>query len=501
MIKNYFKTTGGNPGNKNTSELGRLTDTCNGLLRAFFAVFILIFFSENSFSQHSDLAISNKIDTLMRELYDRGQFNGSILVSVNKKIVYEKAYGKSDFGNNIAFGISTPCYLASVSKQFTAMGILILVQKKLITLDDHIDKYFPGFPDGESITIRQLLNHTSGIVNYEELGIDNPGLTNQKVYDNLVQHKVLQFHPGEKYDYSNSGYVLSAMIIEMVSKISYAGFMKKYVFDPLKLNNTFVYDKSVNYQKPITRAYSKFGDESDAVGSTTGDGGICSTVEDLFKWDQALYTNKLVSQALLVQAFNPAVLNNGTNSPYGLGWMIKNDSSAKIVYHTGGSGGYRTYIERDLDHHNAIIILTNIENSPRREISQAIKNILKNEPYELPKISIATKMYAIRIEHGIDSAIQFYNFSKVSNDNTYDFSEQELNLLGYKLWSLNKIDDAIKIFKINVVAYPSSSNAYESLGEAYLNKGDKEQARAAFKASLKLDATNQDAIRMLKRIQ
>ncbi len=490
MLKNFFEVAS-----------TKKTDTHYALLRGFFSVFILIALNKNSSSQNTDLGISNKIDTLIRGLYDRGQFNGSVLVSVNEKIVYEKAYGRSDFDNNIAFSISTPCYLASVSKQFTAAGILILAQKNLITLDDHIDKYFPGFPEGESITIRQLLNHTSGIVNYEELGIDNPGLTNQKVYDNLVQHKALQFHPGEKYEYSNSGYVLSAIIIEKVSKMSYAGFMKKYVFDPLKLNNTFVYDKSANDQTPIAKAYSKFGDQSDAIGSTTGDGGICSTVEDLFKWDKALYTSDLVSQSLLAQAFNPAILNNGTKSPYGLGWMIKNDSSTKIVYHTGGSGGFRTYIERDLDHHNAIIILTNIENSPRKEISQAIENILKNKPYELPKISIATKMYAVRTEKGIDSAIQFYNYSKVDNYNTYDFGEQELNLLGYKLWSLNKIDEAIKIFKINVVAYPSSSNAYESLGEAYLNKGDKEQALVAFKASLKLDATNQDAIRMLKRIQ
>ena len=140
--------------------------------------------------------------------------------------------------------------------------------------------------------------------------------------------------------------------------------------------------------------------------------------------------------------------------------------------------------------------------TPREgKLAQAIENILKNEPYELPKISIATKMYAIRNENGIDSAIQFYNINKVSNYNKYDFSEQELNLLGYKLWSLNKIDEAVKIFRINVVAYPSSSNAYESLGEAYLSKGDKRAGGSFFKESLKLDATNQDAMRMLKRTQ
>jgi tetratricopeptide (TPR) repeat protein len=181
--------------------------------------------------------------------------------------------------------------------------------------------------------------------------------------------------------------------------------------------------------------------------------------------------------------------------------MIKNDNNKKIVYHTGGSGGYRTYIERNLDNHNTIIILTNIENSPRREISQAIENILKNDRYDLPKISIATKMYKIRKDQGIDSAIRFYTVNKANDGGEYDFSEQELNLLGYKLWSVKKIDEAVEIFKLNIVAYPSSSNAYESLGEAYLNKGDKYQAEVNFRESLKLDPANQDAIRMMKQIE
>ena len=451
------------------------------------------------FSQPDDSSISIKIDTLIQNLYAREQFNGAILVARNGKVVYEKAYGKSDFDKNVPFSVSTPCYLASVSKQFTATGILILADKGQLSLKDPLNKYFPDFPGGGSITITQLLTHTSGIVNYEELGIDNPGLTNREVYENLVKHKTLQFQPGEKYDYSNSGYVLLAMIIENVSKMSFSDFMSKYVFEPLKMSHTFICTSPA--PKPVAKAYSKFGDESDNIGNTTGDGGICSTVEDLLKWDQALYLSTLVSQSLIKQAFEPVTLHDGSKSFYGFGWMIKNDNNKKIVYHTGGSGGYRTYIERDLDNRNTIIILTNIENSPRREISQAIENILKNDRYELPKISIATKMYRTRNDEGIDSAIRLYNANKANDHGEYDFNEQELNLLGYKLWSINKIDEAVEIFKLNVVAYPSSSNAYESLGEAYLNKGDKNQAEVNFKESLRLDPTNQDAIRMMSKLK
>src|SRR5258706_15801968 len=351
MVKNYFKTEVAIPrSNKylliihekklRLSEHSILIKLCRCV---FFMAFAVIVFCNRSFSQAGSSIISDKIDTLIQALYSREKLNGNILVSMNEKVVYKKSYGTSDIKKNIPFSISTPCYLASVSKQFTAVGILMLAQKKLLALDDNLNKFFPDFTNGESITVRQLLNHTSGIVNYEELGIDNPNLTNQKVYESLVAHKTLQFQPVEKYEYSNSGYVLLAIIIEKVSKLSFADFMKKYVFEPLKMTNTFVYDKS-NTQQSAAKAYGKFGEESDAIGNTTGDGGIYSTVEDLFKWDKALYTNKLASQSILMEAFEPTVLSNGTKSFYGLGWMIKSDSAKKIVYHTGGLRGERTYI-------------------------------------------------------------------------------------------------------------------------------------------------------------
>jgi len=445
--------------------------------------------------------VADRLDSLMRTLHSREQFNGGILVSVNSKMIYEKAYGKADLNKNEDFTISTPCYLASLSKQFTAMGIMMLEEKKLLNFDDPLSKYFPEFPAyGQSVTIQNLLNHTSGIIDYESLGIDHPGLTNKEVFDNLVKQPSLRFKPGDKYEYSNSGYVLLAMIIEKVSGMSFSEFMEKNIFQPLGMSDSFVFDKVTAHTKSRAKAYSKFYDLSDYDGFTVGDGGIFSTVEDLFKWDKALYTGKLVSQSTLSKAFSPAILNDGTQSPYGFGWMLKNENGEQIVYHTGGSGGFRTFIERQLNHHNAIIILTNSENSPRTEIRNAILNILENKPYTLPKISIATEMYTIRNENGIDSAINFYNLNKLKNSDTYDFREQELNLLGYKLWSVKKIDEAIEIFKLNVAAYPGSSNAYESLGEAWLERGDKQMAAGSFNKSLSIDPQNTDAIRMLKKI-
>jgi CubicO group peptidase (beta-lactamase class C family) len=445
--------------------------------------------------------IEDRLDSLMLALRGRGQFNGSVLVSVNGKMVYEKAYGKADLNKNEEFTTSTPCYLASLSKQFTAMGIMMLGEKKLLNFNDPLSKYFSEFPPyGQTVTIQNLLNHTSGIVDYEKLGIDHPGLTNKEVFDNLIKQGSLRFKSGDKYEYSNSGYILLAMIIEKVSGMSFSEFMEKNIFQPLGMNDSFVFDKSTSQSKSRAKGYGKFGDISDYDGFTVGDGGIFSAVDDLFKWDKALYTDKLVSQAILNKAFTPAILNDGIQSLYGFGWMLKNENGGQIVYHTGGSGGFRTFIERQLNGHNAIIILTNTENSPRTEIRNAIVNILENNQYALPKISIATEMYTIRNKNGTDSAINFYNFNKLRHSDTYDFREQELNLLGYKLWSIKKINEAVEIFKLNVTAYPGSSNTYESLGEAYLEQGDKQMAAESFNKSLSIDPQNSDTIRMLKKI-
>jgi len=464
--------------------------------KIYLVITVILILSFNAAAQ----PVATRLDSLMRALYTRGQFNGGILVSAGGKKVYEGCYGKANLQTNADFTATTPCYLASVSKQFTAMAIMMLREQKLLNYDDPVTKYFPELsPYAYDVTIRHLLNHTSGIVNYENLGIDGPGLSNSKVFDRLVKEKFLRFTPGDKYEYSNSGYVLLAMIVAKVSGMSFAEFIGKYIFTPLGMKISFILDSSTAHKSRAT-GYGKFGEVSDNVGFTVGDGGICSTVDDLDRWDVALYGDQLISQAALHEAFSPAVLNNGTTAPYGFGWMLKIENNDPVAYHTGGSGGFRTYIGRNLKKHISIIILTNIENSPRTEISHAIANILENKPYVLPRMSVAVQMFDIVNKKGIDSAISFYNICKRKNQTAYNFDEQELNLLGYKLWSINKLTEAIAVFKLNVMAYPKSSNTYESLGEAYLKQGDRQQAEEDFKTSLKLDPQNEDAIRMLKKI-
>ncbi len=446
--------------------------------------------------------ISLAVDSLMTTLYDRAQFNGSVLVATGGKVIYANGFGIADISKSINFTRKTTSYLASLSKQFTAMAVMMLEEQNKLTYEDKLSKYFPEFPSyANNVTIRNLLNHTSGIPDYFSLDIVHPGLTNKDVLNGLLKQDSLQFRPGDKFEYSNSNYVLLAMITEKVSGISLSTFMKKNIFGPLGMNNTLLYDTLKPEIKNRAYGYTMFRKDYDDDILTTGDGGIFSTVDDLFKWDQALYTEKLIKQTTLNEAFKPAILNDGSKSYYGFGWGIIEYNGKKIVTHAGEYNGFNTIIFRELEGRKTIIFLANIGGTQRKEIRDALYHILEGKPYTLPKLFIGREMYKMINKSGISTAISFYDSLKKSNDTTYRYAESELNLLGYQLLSDKNVDDAIEIFKLNIESYPELSNPYESLGEAYMQKGDNVLAMESFRKALEIDPNNRDAISMMKKIE
>jgi CubicO group peptidase (beta-lactamase class C family) len=252
---------------------------------------------------------TESINKLMSNLYERGQFNGSILVAVNGKIIYTNGFGESNFDTHAKFTPATLSCLASVSKQFTAMMIMILAEKNKIKYDDPVLKYIPElskYTDG--ITIRHLLTHTSGIPDVGDLGIDHPGLTNDEVLKTLVKQNSLAFKPGTKYEYSNTGYISLSLIVERITGKSYREILTEKILSPLKMNNTFLYDGSQQLSNNIAIGYNQFNQKDDYAALTTGDGGMFSNVYDLLKWSEALYSEELVKQSTLDTAFTPQKL-------------------------------------------------------------------------------------------------------------------------------------------------------------------------------------------------
>lgn len=443
------------------------------------------------------------IDNLMTTLSERGQFNGAILVAEHGDVLYRKGFGKADIKAGTDFTPGTLSDIGSVTKQLTAMAVMILAERKRLSYDDLVSKFIPEFssaPHLGTITVRQLLTHTSGIPDYGDLGIDDSGLSQASLVAALLKKDADISRPGLKYRYSNVGYALLAIIVQNASDQRFSRFLAQEIFLPSGMTSTFVYDGWLAKRSGMALGYDTFG-QVDNGGPTSkpGDGGIYSTVDDLFRWDQALNTEKLVSRSTLAEAFTPAHVEEG-NSAYGFGWNVASDGGNKYVWHTGSHAGFRAFIERRLNQQLTVIMLTNMGNSKRQEINAAIQNILAGKPYILPKQSGAQQLYRTIHESGIQKALQQYQSLKRRND--YDLGESELNSLGYQLlYPDRNAAAAIDIFKLNSANHPLSSNTFDSLGEAYQVDGDRDRAIVSYGIAVMLDPSNGHAKEMLRKLQ
>jgi CubicO group peptidase (beta-lactamase class C family) len=310
---------------------------------------------------------STQIDALFKD-FDGANPGAVVMVIHDGKVIYEKGYGLSNLEQKIPCTTSTNFRLASVSKQFTATSILILAEQKKLSLDDPITKFFPEFPEyGKEITIKHLLSHRSGLIDYEDLIPDG---TTIQVSDrnalNLVrQQDKTYFPPGSDFRYSNTGYALLSLIVEEVSATPYAEFLKRNIFLPLQMTNTIAYEAGIS--KVQNRAYGYAQENGQFVPSdqsTTsavlGDGGIYSSANDLFKWDQSLYTDKILSNTTLKKAYT--VASSKTDVPaagYGFGWYISKHHDTDLIFHSGHTCGFTNLIERYPQKKFTVIILTN----------------------------------------------------------------------------------------------------------------------------------------------
>ncbi len=328
------------------------------------------------------------IDSTLNAYYQEGKLNGNILIAEKGQIIYSRSFGYANAVTGEKLNEHSVFGLASVSKQFTAMAIAMLKEQGKLNYDDKITTYFPELTAYDQVTIRNLLNHTSGLIpEMEQLSNTREGreylstrltgntATNKDIIAFLSIYKPkLRFTPNTKYEYCNTGYLLLASVIEKVTGLTYAEYLEKAIFKPLEMNHTFNYSpdilpdtiKNFAYDYMYSESSKKYGRADSLKGTITlkgafyGGGTIYSTVLDLLKWDRALYTEKLISFSGLKEIFNPNVLSDHTKTDYGFGWQIRDDPNfGKSVYHEGSFRGYNTYIERNVDHDKTIIILQN----------------------------------------------------------------------------------------------------------------------------------------------
>jgi CubicO group peptidase (beta-lactamase class C family) len=339
----------------------------------------------NGFQVQAVVDLRSQIERLMTRSHEQRLFTGEILVAEKGHVIYEGGFGVADTRTGRPYTTNTRSCLASLSKPITAVATMMVAERRLLTYDDPLSKFLSGFSDAVgAVTLRHLLTHTSGIPDYPVLNVDHPGVTNAEILAALRQLTRPSFPPGQKYSYSNSGYVLLALVIEAVSGESLPRFLGSRIFEPLGMGATFVLTSPDQKTADVARGYDSDGRADDFEGMATGESGVYSTVTDLLRFDQALYTNSLVSQRTLAEAFVPAPVREGSTS-YGFGWNIVTDASGMRVWHQGNTAGFRAFIERRLRDRITVIMLTNGGDTDRMAINASIQRILRGDQPQLER--------------------------------------------------------------------------------------------------------------------
>jgi CubicO group peptidase (beta-lactamase class C family) len=473
---------------------------------------ILAFAALSSFVAAQDKAA--RIDGLMKVYYDYGQFNGTVLVAENGKIIYKKGFGLANMEWNIPNKPDTKFRLGSITKQFTSMLILQLVEGGKISLEGKLSDYLPYYRQdtGKKVTIHHLLTHTSGIPSITNLpNFESDISRNPYPVEEVVKRFCsgdLEFEPGAKYRYNNSGYFLLGAVIEKVTGRPYEKVLEERIFKPLGMKNsgydhhaTIMPNRAAGYEQSLEgNTNAPYLDMSLPYAA----GSLYSTVEDLYIWDQALYTDRLLSAKMKELLFKPHVQNPG--SAYGYGWSMgkvklpQSKREVSFVGHDGGINGFNTVIRRYVDDKHLVVLLNNTGGTNLGEMTTAIGRILYGEPYDPPKKSIARTLYETMRLKSLEAAIAEYRELKKAGSQNYNFRPAELNRVGYALLEAGRTEDAIKVFQLNIEAYPADGNGYDSLAEAYVAKGEKVLAIKNYAKSLELDPTNTNAVEKLNQL-
>ncbi|HYC59349.1 MAG TPA: serine hydrolase [Thermoanaerobaculia bacterium] len=453
---------------------------------------------------------AESIDALLRKYNELRQFNGTVLVAGESGVIHKKGYGYANFEWQIPNTPDVRFRLGSLTKQFTSMVIMQLVAEGKIKLEDRVTTHLTDYrkDTGDRITIAHLLNHTSGIPSYTGL----PGFFQNESRDPYTPADFvkkwasgdLEFEPGTNWAYNNSAYFLLGAIIEKVTGKTYAEALQERIFDPLGM-------KASGYDLPtplIPRRASGYylagGRYFNApyldMTIPYAAGSLYSTVEDLYLWDRALYTEKLLKEDLKKQIFTPGLRD------YGFGWSIRKTklddqkTELSIIRHNGGIHGFSTVLVRVPERKELVVLLDNTSRGDTLDaLASGILSILHDVEPQQPKKPIAEELQSIDRDGA--AMVARYRELRSQKPREYDFREPELNTLGYTLLQNGRIADAIEVFRLNVEMFPESANAYDSLGESYAAAGNKELALANYRKSLELDPKNANARAVIERLE
>ncbi len=453
------------------------------------------------------------IDSLCTAYNRMDVLNGVVLVADKGSVIYNKAFGKANFEWDINNTTDTRFKIASISKPFTAVIILQLCQEGKIKLDGKVNDYITGYPNGDKITILQLLTHTSGIIDTRDIkGFDETfgmqHLTHSQLID-VFKDSALVFMPGSKFYYSSFNYNLLAFIIEKITGKNFKDVLKERIFSVAGMAHTATLeDNAVNnrYAYGYERNYSdiKPAHYFDASG-TVGSGSIVTTAGDLVLFFTALKTNKLLNETFTKMFFTPQGVDDNNVKTGFTSWYyslhLNGNDSTGVAYYAGGHFGVNALVYDCYEKNKMVIILLNVKTPRMFEVADNVLNILYSQKFEWPKDAYVRLLAKDIKEYGVNNAVQKFKARKIKYGDAYTFKPRDLNRLGYYFISDNDAATAVEIFKLNLQYFPNEGDFYDSLGEGYVLLGDKKNAAINLKKAIELNPSNRHAKELLNSIQ
>ena len=461
---------------------------------------------------------SRKIKELITRYNDQNRFHGVVLVAKNGEKIFSGGFGMANIEWNIPNSPDAKYMLASVSKTFTATLVMRLIDQGKLSLDTKLSDALPWYRKdvGERVNIRQLLNHTSGIPNYmdmrfhsmDELNRDfGTSVINKIAFAKKYCQDNLEFEPGTKWNYNNSAYFLLGLIVEQVTGKPFDVAMKELVFDPLKMTNSGdIQPDPEQVVQGLATGYLKSNDGFHRahywnLSTAFAAGSLYSTLDDLLKFDQALYTSTFLSDKSKEAMFTPAI--NG----YGCGWELREiplgpkSEVRKIQTHEGFLWVWHTRIFRIPEDGLFIMIISNAGDSPLEKMFTGITDIIYGREPVFPKPSLCAAVEKKYKTSDIDEAISFGRTQQATNSQAWDTPENEFNALGYRFLQSGITNDAVKVFRWNTELHPGSWNVWDSYGESLYAAGDKQAAIEAYQKSIQLNPESKSGIEMLDKLK
>lgn len=448
--------------------------------------------------------LRSRVDAYMQAAVANDQFTGAILVARNGEALVDTAYGMASYELGVPNTPSTVFHIASMTKQFTAMAIIQLRDRGKLGLGDPICSYLADCPAAwRPITIRHLLTHTSGIRNASSLPDWDEELSlkhyNRAEFLDLFRELPLEFLPGEKYSYSNSGYFLLGMIVERVSGLAFDSFLKDNIFVPLGMAQSGYDDNRAVVPGAATGYYSRgtafitatYVDPTVRLGDT----GIVSTTGDLLRWDQALYTDRLISRRSLDEIFTP--YRNG----YGYGWEIGTRFGRKTIGHSGSDAGFSSYILRFPDDRLTVVILGNGDRMSAAKAAINLSAIVLGAPYKLPVRPLRDELWETVMRDGVAAAMARFDQVGQQTPASADANGDTLLDIGYDLIDARRLTEADAIFRFGLKRFPNLTYAWDGLADSASARGERTAAIGYLERSLKLDPANEYAVKRLAKLR